>query len=160
MIFVTVGTQRFQFNRLFKELDRLVENNYIKDKIIAQIGYSDYIPQNFQSYKMISQEKISRLMQKCDLLITHGGTSSIIQGLKLDKPVVTVPRLKEFNEHIDDHQIEICKVFESKNYITVSWEIEHLFDKINESKNFKKEQYFSEPTLLINDIKKFINQEK
>ena len=48
MIFVTLGSQKFQFNRLLIELDKLKENNKIDDVIFAQIGYSDYKPKNFE----------------------------------------------------------------------------------------------------------------
>ena len=44
MIFVTVGTHEQQFNRLIKEVDRLVEEGIIKEEVFIQIGYSDYDP--------------------------------------------------------------------------------------------------------------------
>ena len=46
MIFVTLGSQKFQFNRLLKAIDGLE----VEEEIFAQIGYSDYIPVNY-SYK-------------------------------------------------------------------------------------------------------------
>ena len=46
MIFVTLGSQKFQFNRLLIEIDRLIEEKYITDKVFAQIGYSDYKPKH------------------------------------------------------------------------------------------------------------------
>ena len=47
MIFITLGSQKFQFNRLLKEIDRLIETGVIKDEVFAQIGYSDYQPKHF-----------------------------------------------------------------------------------------------------------------
>ena len=44
MIFVVLGTQKFQFNRLLKKLDELSDAGKI-EKIFAQIGQSDYRPQ-------------------------------------------------------------------------------------------------------------------
>ena len=46
MIFVTLGSQKFQFNRLLKAVDELDTD----DEIFAQIGYSNYKPQNY-AYK-------------------------------------------------------------------------------------------------------------
>ena len=43
MIFITLGSQKFQFNRLLKAVDDLVESKIINEEIFAQIGYSDYI---------------------------------------------------------------------------------------------------------------------
>lgn len=44
MIFVAVGTQMFQFNRMLSLLDEAVKVEMICDKIVAQIGNSTYIP--------------------------------------------------------------------------------------------------------------------
>ena len=35
MIFVTVGSQKFQFNRLLKEVDELIETGKIKDDVFC-----------------------------------------------------------------------------------------------------------------------------
>lgn len=48
MIFVTLGSQKFQFNRLLQKIDELVKEEAIKEEIFAQIGYSDYKPENYQ----------------------------------------------------------------------------------------------------------------
>ena len=42
MIFITLGSQKFQFNRLLRAVDELIEKGVIDDTVFAQIGYSDY----------------------------------------------------------------------------------------------------------------------
>ena len=37
MIFVTVGSQKFQFNRLLEEVDRLIENEIYKKKFLDKL---------------------------------------------------------------------------------------------------------------------------
>lgn len=50
-IFITLGSQKFQFNRLLKAIDELCEKGTVDaEDVFAQIGYSDYLPKNF-SYK-------------------------------------------------------------------------------------------------------------
>ena len=49
MIFVTLGSQKFQFNRLLIEIDRLIEEGKITEKVFAQTGYSDYKPKNYNT---------------------------------------------------------------------------------------------------------------
>lgn len=44
MIFVSVGTQKFPLDRLFKEIDSLIEQGLINEPVFAQIGTSNYIP--------------------------------------------------------------------------------------------------------------------
>ena len=110
-IFITLGSQKFQFNRLLKEIDRLVENDTIKDEIFAQIGYSDYKPKNYNYKLFLDRNEFSEIMDKCDKVITHGGTGAIIGAIKNDKKVIAVPRLRKFGEHVDDHQLQIIKEF-------------------------------------------------
>ena len=40
MIFVTLGSQKFQFNRILIEIDKLIEDKYITENVFAQTGYS------------------------------------------------------------------------------------------------------------------------
>lgn len=47
-IFITLGSQKFQFNRLLKAVDELCEKGTVDaEDVFAQIGYSDYLPKNF-----------------------------------------------------------------------------------------------------------------
>ena len=40
-IFITLGSQKFQFNRLLKAVDELCENQIVDaEDVFAQIGYS------------------------------------------------------------------------------------------------------------------------
>lgn len=108
MIFIGVGTQRFQFNRLLEEIDSLIDDGTIKDDVFAQIGYSTYKPRNYNSSNFLSQQDFNSKIKSCDIFITHGGVGAIHNGLSLKKKVIIYPRLAKYNEHVDDHQIEIA----------------------------------------------------
>ena len=43
MIFVTLGSQKFQFNRILKEIDYLIEKNVIQEKVFAQLILLNYM---------------------------------------------------------------------------------------------------------------------
>ena len=64
MIFITLGSQKFQFNRLLKAVDKLVANGTITDNVVAQIGYSDYKPQNFGYENFLIERCLLRLWMK------------------------------------------------------------------------------------------------
>ena len=57
MIFVTLGSQKFQFNRLLKAIDELVERRKIKEEVFAQIGYSDYQPINYKYKQFLDRDE-------------------------------------------------------------------------------------------------------
>ena len=46
MVFITLGSQKFQFNRLLRAVDELIEKKVIQEDVFAQTGYSDYEPKN------------------------------------------------------------------------------------------------------------------
>lgn len=160
MIFVVTGTQKFQFNRLLKILDELVRVNAIKEKIFAQIGNSTYYPTNYSYIPFLSKSEFNKYMNKCDLLITHSGVATIMAGLKLNKPVIVMPRMKKYGEHVDDHQMQIAESFSNKNFILICKEDNDLIELIKEAKVHIFNKYISQQSQIINTIEKFIDNMK
>ena len=99
LIFVVLGTQKFQCNRLLKQIDRLVEEQKITDPVFAQKGHSDYIPQYYPSVDFLNKEDFEQKMEECSLLITHSGVGTVLSGIRHGKPVIVFPRLKKYKEH-------------------------------------------------------------
>ena len=126
MIFLTVGTQKFPFDRLVKEIDGLVKKDVIKEEIFGQIGGSQYLPQTFQCVDFMREDEFDYKLSHCRILITHGGVGTIIKGLSLKKKVIVIPRLKIYGEHIDDHQLEIAECFSKLNYCVMCNEMDQL----------------------------------
>lgn len=157
MIFVTVGTSKYPFNRLLRKIDELIENDKIKDKVIAQIGYSTYQPKKFSYFSFTTQEKILELNKKANLIISHGGVGSIILALRFKKTIIVVPRLKKFGEHIDDHQLQIAKAFAKKKKILACMDIEELEKYIKIAKMFKPK--IERPkSRIVEIIKKYLQE--
>lgn len=106
MIFVTVGTHEQQFNRLIKEVDRLKREGIIKDEVFIQIGFSDYVPTHCNYSKFFGYDEMEKYVDEAELIITHGGPASFMQVLKKGKIPIVVPRKKEFDEHVNNHQLD------------------------------------------------------
>lgn len=156
MIFVTTGTQKFQFDRLIKAIDELVKKGYINEEVICQSGSSNYIPQNFKSYSFISNEKYDEYIKKSDLLITHAGVGTILEGKKYNKKVLVVPRMKKFGEHVDDHQMQIAEGFYHKKLVYLCEDIQKLYLDINKTKNSTFCKYISNNKNFIIHLKDII----
>ena len=138
MVFVTLGSQKFQFNRLLKEIDLLIEKGIIKEKVFAQIGASDYKPEHFDYKDFITQDEFKDYMKDASYVITHAGTGAIITALKSDKNVIAVPRLAQYGEHVDDHQIQLIDEFKELNFIEPVYDIDKLEKDI---KDINKNKY-------------------
>ena len=127
MIFVTVGTHEQPFNRLLEYIDKLKEQKVITEEVIMQTGFSTYTPKNCKYQKLFSYQKMNELVEEARIVITHGGPSSFLMVLQKGKIPIVVPRQKQFDEHVNDHQVEFCKeVSERQRNIILVKDINNL----------------------------------
>lgn len=131
MIFVTVGTHEQPFNRLVEYMDSLKKNGTITEDVIIQIGYSTYEPKYCRWQKLFPYHKMIKLINEARIVITHGGPSSFIMPLQIGKTPIVVPRRREFNEHVNDHQVSFSKaVAERMGSIIVVEDMDKLGETI------------------------------
>lgn len=157
MIFVILGTQKFQLNRLLKQMDQYVASGLIKEEVIAQIGLSDYHPVHYKYFTFVEKRKFQALIENADLIITHSGVGSIISALSANKPVIVFPRMAKYHEHVDDHQLEIAHAFSQKKYVLCCQAQEELIHVIEKSKIFSFCQYQSQTQKVVSTVKGFID---
>lgn len=160
MIFITLGSQKFQFNRLLQAIDKLIENDLIIDKVFAQTGYSDYTPQNYDFKPFLDREEYAKNIGKADIVITHGGTGSIIGAVKMGKKVIAVPRLAKYGEHVDDHQLQLLQQFSDENLICTCTNCDKLSDALDYARKTEFKSYVSNTQQIINSIEKYIIGER
>lgn len=109
MIFVTVGTHEQQFNRLLEHVDCLKRDGIITEEVIMQTGFSTYRPKYCQWSKLISYQQMKKNVADAHIVITHGGPASFIMPLQIGKTPIVVPRQLQFNEHVNNHQVEFAR---------------------------------------------------
>lgn len=126
MIFVTVGTHEQPFNRLIQAIDKLKQMNAITDDVFIQMGYSDYVPQ-FCDYKpFLSFDEMSHYMETADTVICHGGPATFMNAVFLGKHLIVVPRLKRFNEHVNDHQLEFLEAISETYHLVYTEDVNQI----------------------------------
>lgn len=156
MIFVTLGSQKFQFNRLLQAVDELIEKGVVEDEVFAQIGYSEYRPKHYEYKQFLDRDAFAAYEGKCDILITHGGTGAIIGAVKKGKKVIAVPRLEKYGEHVDDHQLQLIAQFTDQNLICGLKDCSELEDGLEYVKTHEFNTYKSNTKMIIDSIEKFI----
>ena len=157
MILVMLGTQNNSFHRLLEKIDDLINKRIITDEVVVQAGYTKYESNNMKIFSLIPVEELEELIEKADLVITHGGVGSIISSLKKGKKVIAVPRLHEYQEHVNNHQKEIIETFDKKGYIIGIQDVNQLEEAIEKSKDFIPEKYQSNNKKMLNIIENFID---
>ena len=156
-LFVPLGTQKFPFNRLIAALNRLVEKGLYKpEEIVMQSSVYEVEPK-FTHYELIPAAQFDELIDKAQLVITHSGVNSIISCMKRKKPLIIVPRMKKYGEHVDNHQEEIAELMRRKFDVVVVEDLSKLEDAIEEAKHHEYKTWVSHNAELVNAIKKVVD---
>ena len=160
MIFVTVGSRNYPFDRLFKKLDELYEDGTLKEKMFAQVGTSTYKPKHYEYKDFITPEEFDEYIKSADIVVSHGASGSIMKALNANKKVIAVTRLEKYGEHINDHQIQNNEAFRDNNYVLMAdLELEDLgecFKKIKSKNNGLVKWKNKDPMAIVNMIDEFI----
>lgn len=158
MILVMLGTQNNSFHRLLEEIESLIKNGVIKEKVIVQAGYTKFKSDDIEIFDLIPREKLEDYQKSADLIITHGGVGSIITSLKLGKKVIAIPRKHEYGEHVNNHQIEIVELFDKKGYILGCMNVEELEKTLKKVKDFVPKKYELDNHKMLNIVEEFIDE--
>ena len=162
LIFVTVGSRNYPFDRLFKKIDQLCEKGIIKDKVFAQTGTSKYKPKNYEYVDFTSPDVFEEKINEADIVVTHGASGSIMKALNAGKKVIAVTRLEKYGEHINDHQIQNNEAFSSNRYVLMAdLELENLgecFQKIYDGTDDIIPWENKDPLAIVKLIDNFIQE--
>lgn len=159
MILVTLGTQDKQFYRILEALEDKLDKHLIDDEVVVQAGCSaDFKSKYMKIFDLIPMDEFDEMIKKCDLLITHGGVGSIITGLKNNKKVIAAARLSKYNEHVNDHQLQIIDNFSREGYILKLDNFDDVDRLIKESSKFKPKKFKSNTDNMINLIDREIEK--
>ncbi len=135
MIFLTVGTL-FPFDRLVKAVDNAIADGVIKQPVFGQIGETSFKPKYMEYTWMLTKNLFDEKVSTADYIISHAGVGSIVMALEHGKPLLVMPRMKRFKEHVNDHQVATARKFEELGHILAAYNVEELPDKLHQLKTF------------------------
>ena len=152
MIFVTLGTQDKPFERI---LD-LIDKSNVEEDIIVQGGFTTFNSPKMHMHTYFSPDELTDNLVKSRIVVTHGGVGSIMQGLKLKKKIVALPRLAKYGEHQNDHQLEIVRAYAKRGYILEWQEGESFDDVLARADCFAPMQFESNHSIFLSKLKEYI----
>ncbi len=155
-LFVPLGTQKFPFGRIITALNQLVDQGkYKTDEIVMQSALYPVKP-NFTHFGLIPNEDFNRYMREAEVVVTHSGVNSIISCMEMGKPLVVCPRLHEYGEHVDNHQMEIAMLMHEKYNMLICTDMKDLLELIEKAKVHKYKPWISHREELLNAIRELI----
>ena len=118
MIFVTVGSM-FPYDRLIRVMDEWTAEQ-ARDDVFAQIGNGTYEPKHMKWTRKLDQLDFAKTVQESQLIVAHAGMGSVIMADQYAKPIVLLPRIKDWGEHTTDHQLATAAWLRDKPGIHVA----------------------------------------
>jgi beta-1,4-N-acetylglucosaminyltransferase len=155
MILVTVGTHILGFERLVRKMDDIASR--IDEEVIIQIGNTLYEPKYAKYFNFKNYQDMEQLIKEARVIICHGGAGTILIALAQGKTVISVPRLKEFNEVLVDHQLDLVYTLANEKRIIAVYNLELLEKALNIDPNRLKINSGKNGQQLINFLKRYIN---
>ena len=159
MIFVILGTQDKKFPRLLEAIQKKINEGQTdkKEEIIVQAGSTKYKSNDMKIFDYIPISQFEDYIEKADLIICHAGVGTILTALKKNKKIIAAARLKQYGEHVNDHQLQILDNFKNKGYILALENFDEIDNLIKQAQEFKPANFKSNKKFFLNQLEKEIN---
>jgi len=105
MIFVSVGTHEAPFDRLLRAVGELRAD----EELVVQHGPSAVRCDRATEFDYRPFDEVVELVRRARVVVTHAGVGSVMLALSNGKRPVVMARLRRFDEHVDDHQLELAR---------------------------------------------------
>ncbi len=157
MIFVLLGTFPLDFSRPLKEIEDLLEREIINKMVVVQSGHTKFASKKMKMIPFLTLEDLLENYSKADLIISQGGTGSIIRALRLSKKIIAIPRLTKYHEVVDNHQVELVNELAEGGHIIPWHETDNLQDLIKLSEDFEPKPFNLNNERLTNYLIDYID---
>lgn len=114
MIYVTVGTMFLDFPRLILRADEIAAET--GERVLVQIGLGKTLPEHCEYFDFKPRDEVLALQREARVIVSHAGIGSVLDALTAKRPLVVVPRLRRFNEHMTDHQMDVAEAVEGRGW--------------------------------------------
>ncbi len=105
-IFVTLGTIKpYRFDRAVDAILRILEPS---DEVIWQLGSTTRSDLPGTIFDAMSPGDMQAAINAADVVITHAGVGTVMELLDKGICPVIVVRNRRYDEHVDDHQVQIA----------------------------------------------------
>ena len=134
VIFVTVGMHSLGFPRLVQAMDELAAA--LDEDVVMQIGATPETPRHTRSFAFATQAEMDHWCATARVIVSQAGAGSILTAQKARVPLVLVPRLNQYGEHIDDHQLELARILQRTGCALLVENVKELARALERARHF------------------------
>ena len=151
MIFATVGNATQGFTRLLNAVDEAAGAGVFGDEpVFIQTGNNPgFQASHCQQEGFVEMSRFEALIRDSSLVISHGGSGTLINLLQAGKVPVVMPRRREYSEHVDDHQVELVKALAAEGRVIPVFEPEDLEEAVMSGKTKNRQRVTSQGSQLV-----------
>lgn len=150
MIVITLGTSFFPFERALNWLQVLLEQKIIAESVLLQHGSTFPLGLShplLTSVPSLTREEMVAAVKRSSLVISHAGQGSTRMLSELGARFVLLPRLQQYGEHVDDHQLLFARAV-AKFGILYCTEFEQLVQAIEHRPEPARSPFQQAPSLV------------
>lgn len=127
-VFVTVGTDHHPFDRLMGWVDAWLLATGSAVRCLVQSGTSR-APEVAPWEGYLAHDAMFEHLREAAVVVTHGGTGSLMLCRHLGILPIAVPRTRRLGEHVDDHQVRFVRRLAQDGDVLVA-ETEPVFRRL------------------------------
>jgi beta-1,4-N-acetylglucosaminyltransferase len=154
VIFVTVGMHTDGFPRLIQEMDRIAA--LIDEEVVMQIGATAYHPTTARWFPFTTEAEMKMLCEQARVIVSHAGSGSILTALQYGKPLIVMPRLQKYAEHVDDHQLELAGALSQVGALLVASETADLWRHLRSIDSFSPKALTGNRSRLVTALRNIV----
>jgi len=130
LVFVTVGTDSYRFDRLIEWIDSWFESDVaVRARCFVQHGTASP-PTRVTSQPFLGYPQMSELLDRAAVIVSHAGPATIHACADRNKKPIVVPRLPRLGEIVDDHQVRFARRLAATAEIELAESEQALHDRI------------------------------
>jgi UDP-N-acetylglucosamine transferase subunit ALG13 len=119
-VVVIVGTDHHPFDRLINWTNEwLRQHPETASRFFVQWGSASVRPA-CPGARFLEVGELADLLDQADVIVCHGGPSTIAEARARGRMPIVVPRLASLGEHVDDHQTDFCERFAALGRIALA----------------------------------------
>ena len=154
MIFVTVGTNEARFDRLLQAF----EPSPPDEELLVQHGPSGVRPPGATCVDYLPYDELVATVRRARVVVTHAGVGSIMTALANGKRPIVVPRLRRFDEAVDDHQLQLAVRLDEAGLVTLVERPEDLPAALDTTENDAGAVELRPDRRLVTELREFVRQ--
>jgi UDP-N-acetylglucosamine--N-acetylmuramyl-(pentapeptide) pyrophosphoryl-undecaprenol N-acetylglucosamine transferase len=122
-ILVTLGTiQVYRFDAL---VDQVLAALPVGAEVTWQLGCTTRTDLPGRVTDILPEAEFDQAAREADIVVSHAGVGSALEILEMGRPLLLVPRRAARGEHVDDHQVQVCRGLQARGLATYR-EVEEL----------------------------------